>query len=52
MPPDCWQILGNMKKDARSLMLVTVMKNLQKLGYALKVNGSSYAACDCFDISE
>ncbi|KAF8075433.1 hypothetical protein N665_1094s0013 [Sinapis alba] len=30
-------ILGNMRKDARTLMLLTVMKNLQKLGYVFKV---------------
>lgn len=30
-------ILGKMKKNPQSLMLITVMKNLQKLGYALKI---------------
>ncbi|KAG2723391.1 hypothetical protein I3760_02G169000 [Carya illinoinensis] len=30
-------ILGNMKKNPQSLMLITVMKNLQKLGYVLKI---------------
>ncbi|KAF5453388.1 hypothetical protein F2P56_028293 [Juglans regia] len=30
-------ILGNMKKNPESLMLITVMKNLQKLGYVLKI---------------
>ncbi|KAF5467003.1 hypothetical protein F2P56_016877 [Juglans regia] len=30
-------ILGNMKKSPQSLMLITVMKNLQKLGYLLKI---------------
>ncbi|XP_050210140.1 uncharacterized protein LOC126660612 isoform X2 [Mercurialis annua] len=30
-------ILGNMKRDPQSLMLITVMKNLQKLGYVLKI---------------
>lgn len=32
-----WQVLGNMKKDPRSLMLVTVVKSLQRLGYIFKV---------------
>ncbi|KDP45060.1 hypothetical protein JCGZ_01560 [Jatropha curcas] len=32
-----WQILGDMKIGPQSLMLVTVMKNLQKLGYVLKI---------------
>lgn len=36
-PPRLALILGNMKKDSRTLMLVTVMKNLQKLGYVFKV---------------
>ncbi|KAG2310201.1 hypothetical protein Bca52824_021758 [Brassica carinata] len=31
------QILGNMRKDPRTLMLLSVMKNLQKLGYVFKV---------------
>ncbi|XP_041022007.1 uncharacterized protein LOC121263265 isoform X2 [Juglans microcarpa x Juglans regia] len=30
-------ILGNMKKSPQSLMLITAMKNLQKLGYVLKI---------------
>lgn len=30
-------ILGNMEKNPQSLMLITVMKNLQKLGYELKI---------------
>ncbi|KAL5569492.1 hypothetical protein UlMin_026067 [Ulmus minor] len=30
-------ILGNMKKDPQSLLLITVVKNIQKLGYALKI---------------
>ncbi|XVF23461.1 hypothetical protein REPUB_Repub13aG0040800 [Reevesia pubescens] len=30
-------ILGNMKKDPRSLMLVTVVKSLQRLGYVFKI---------------
>ncbi|PON49533.1 Glycosyl transferase [Parasponia andersonii] len=30
-------ILGKMKKDPQSLMLITVIKNIQKLGYALKI---------------
>lgn len=34
------QILGNMQKNPQSLMLITVMKHLQKLGYVLKVSGS------------
>ena len=32
------QILGSMEKNPQSLMLITVMKNLQKLGYELKVS--------------
>ncbi|GAV64719.1 Glycos_transf_1 domain-containing protein [Cephalotus follicularis] len=36
-PPRLALILGNMKKDARSLMLITVMKNLQKLDYMLTI---------------
>ncbi|AED90750.1 UDP-Glycosyltransferase superfamily protein [Arabidopsis thaliana] len=36
-PPRLALVLGNMKKDPRTLMLVTVMKNLQKLGYVFKV---------------
>ncbi|CAN8257166.1 unnamed protein product [Cochlearia groenlandica] len=36
-PPRLALILGNMKKDPRTLMLVTVMKNLQQLGYVFKV---------------
>ena len=32
------QILGNMEKNPQSLMLITMMKNLQKLGYELKVS--------------
>ncbi|KAJ7974974.1 Glycosyl transferase, family 1 [Quillaja saponaria] len=30
-------ILGNMKKDPQSLMLITVIKSLQKLGYVFKI---------------
>lgn len=30
-------ILGNMQKNPQSLMLITVMKHLQKLGYVLKI---------------
>ncbi|XWS75245.1 hypothetical protein CRYUN_Cryun01aG0069000 [Craigia yunnanensis] len=30
-------ILGNMKKDPQSLMLVTVVKSLQRLGYVFKI---------------
>lgn len=30
-------ILGNMKKNSESLMLFTVMKNLRKIGYVLKL---------------
>ncbi|XP_071721823.1 uncharacterized protein [Rutidosis leptorrhynchoides] len=30
-------VLGSMKKDANSLMLITVMNNLQKIGYFLKI---------------
>ncbi|XP_042951444.1 uncharacterized protein LOC122287658 isoform X2 [Carya illinoinensis] len=30
-------ILGNMKKSPQSLMLITLVKNLQKLGYVLKI---------------
>lgn len=30
-------ILANMKRNPQSLMLVTVMKNVQKLGYVLKI---------------
>ncbi|XP_048231729.1 uncharacterized protein LOC8281295 isoform X2 [Ricinus communis] len=44
-PPRLAIILGNMKKDPHSLMLITVVKNLQKLGYVLKIyaveNGKS-----------
>uniref|UniRef100_A0A2P2MFY1 Uncharacterized protein MANES_07G093200 n=1 Tax=Rhizophora mucronata TaxID=61149 RepID=A0A2P2MFY1_RHIMU len=36
-PPRLAVVLGNMKKDAQSLMLVTVLKNLRELGYALKI---------------
>ncbi|KAJ6720187.1 GLYCOSYL TRANSFERASE FAMILY 1 PROTEIN [Salix viminalis] len=36
-PPRLAVILGNMKKDPQSLMLLSVMKNLQKLGYELKI---------------
>ncbi|XP_065870744.1 uncharacterized protein [Euphorbia lathyris] len=41
-PPRLAVILGNMKKGPQSLMLVTVMRNLQKLGYVLQI----YAAKD------
>ncbi|KAJ7970514.1 Glycosyl transferase, family 1 [Quillaja saponaria] len=38
-------IVGNMKKDPQSLMLITVIKSLQKLGYVFKIfavgNGKS-----------
>lgn len=36
-PPRLALILGNMKKDPHSLMLITVMKNIKKLGYGLKI---------------
>ncbi|XP_057463427.1 uncharacterized protein LOC130753402 [Actinidia eriantha] len=36
-PPRLALIIGNMKKDPVSLMLSTVVKNLQKLGYVLKI---------------
>ncbi|KAM1588969.1 hypothetical protein ACFX10_027925 [Malus domestica] len=36
-PPRLALILGNMKKDPQSLMLITVMKNIKKLGYELKI---------------
>ncbi|PRQ56452.1 putative glycosyl transferase, family 1 [Rosa chinensis] len=36
-PPRLALILGNMKKDPHSLMLITVMKNIKKLGYRLKI---------------
>lgn len=48
---DEYQILGNMKKNPQSLMLITVMKNLQKLGYVVKVmvlkflDGVYYLCC-------
>ncbi|KAJ9175462.1 hypothetical protein P3X46_014013 [Hevea brasiliensis] len=49
-PPRLAVILGNMKKDPQSLMLVTVMKNLQKLGYVLKIyaieNGKAKSVWD------
>ncbi|XP_039042024.1 uncharacterized protein LOC120180798 [Hibiscus syriacus] len=32
-------ILGNMKKNPQSLMLVTVVKSLQRLGYVFKIYG-------------
>lgn len=32
------QILGHMTVDPQSLMLVTVIQNLQKLGYVFKVS--------------
>lgn len=32
------QILGHMRIDPQSLMLVTVIQNLQKLGYVFKVS--------------
>ncbi|CDY14153.1 BnaC02g02700D [Brassica napus] len=31
------EILGNMRKDPRTLVLITVVKNLQKLGYVFQV---------------
>jgi hypothetical protein len=34
---DGYQILGDMKKNPQSLMLITVIKNLQRLGYVVKV---------------
>ena len=34
---DEYQILGDMKKNPQSLMLITVIKNLQRLGYVVKV---------------
>ncbi|KAF3434117.1 hypothetical protein FNV43_RR25220 [Rhamnella rubrinervis] len=36
-PPRLALILGNMKKDSQSLMLITVIRNIKKLGYALKI---------------
>lgn len=36
-PPRLALLLGNTKKNPQSLMLFTVMKNLQKLGYMLKL---------------
>ncbi|KAJ4720680.1 Glycosyl transferase, family 1 [Melia azedarach] len=44
-PPRIGLILGNMSKDPQSLMLITVVKNLQRLGYVFKVYsvGSSTA---------
>ncbi|XWS66256.1 hypothetical protein CRYUN_Cryun05aG0184000 [Craigia yunnanensis] len=40
-------ILGNMKKDPQSLMLVTVVKSLQRLGYIFKIyalgNGKAHS---------
>ncbi|KAA8539217.1 hypothetical protein F0562_025909 [Nyssa sinensis] len=36
-PPRLGLILGNMKKDPFSLMLFTVMRNLQRLGYVIKI---------------
>ncbi|WCJ19216.1 UDP-Glycosyltransferase superfamily protein [Euphorbia peplus] len=36
-PPRLAVILGNMKNGPQSLMLVTVMRNLQKLGYVLQI---------------
>ncbi|XP_057471754.1 uncharacterized protein LOC130760449 isoform X1 [Actinidia eriantha] len=36
-PPRLALIIGNMKKDPESLMLSTVVKNLQELGYVLKI---------------
>ncbi|KAL6129301.1 hypothetical protein ACLB2K_072653 [Fragaria x ananassa] len=36
-PPRLALILGNMKKDPHSLMLITVMKNIKILGYRLKI---------------
>ncbi|GMI67510.1 hypothetical protein HRI_000420300 [Hibiscus trionum] len=31
------QILGNMKEDPQSLMLVTLVNSLQRLGYVFKI---------------
>ncbi|KAJ0103599.1 hypothetical protein Patl1_05986 [Pistacia atlantica] len=46
-PPRIGLILGNMKKDPRSLMLITLVKNLQRLGYVFKIyaveNGTSHS---------
>ncbi|PIA54895.1 hypothetical protein AQUCO_00901063v1 [Aquilegia coerulea] len=36
-PPRLAIILGNMKKDPSALMLFTVLKSLQRLGYRLKI---------------
>ncbi|CAN1258290.1 hypothetical protein LINPERPRIM_LOCUS9838 [Linum perenne] len=36
-PPRLAFILGNVKKNPQLLMLVTIMKNLRKLGYALQI---------------
>ncbi|XP_044461248.1 uncharacterized protein LOC123192677 isoform X2 [Mangifera indica] len=46
-PPRIGLILGNMTKDPQSLMLITVVKNLQRLGYVFKIyaveNGTSHS---------
>ncbi|KAH7537030.1 hypothetical protein FEM48_Zijuj03G0049100 [Ziziphus jujuba var. spinosa] len=46
-PPRLALILGHMTKDAQSLMLVTVIKNIKKLGYVLKIfavqNGNAHS---------
>ncbi|KAL5800388.1 hypothetical protein ACOSQ4_033272 [Xanthoceras sorbifolium] len=36
-PPRIGLIIGNLTKDPRSLMLITVVKNLQRLGYMFKI---------------
>ncbi|KAI3825710.1 hypothetical protein L1987_07283 [Smallanthus sonchifolius] len=47
-------ILGNMKNDPSSLMLLTVMKNLRGLGYMLQVRGrkDEYTDADIDGIRE
>lgn len=37
-----YQILGSMENDPQSLMLITVMKNIQKLGYVFEVSHSFF----------
>lgn len=52
-PPRLALILGNMKKDPQSLMLITVMKNIKKLGYELKIfsvaNGKAHKMWEQFN---
>lgn len=35
---DGFQVLGNMKKNLQSLLLITVVKNIKDLGYDVKVS--------------